>query len=110
MIRAAFERDARGQLRGFSASGHSGYAEAGSDIVCAGVSVLTTTCVNSLEALCGLSTETTVTALNDGLLSFSLPRSSGDDAQLLMRALEIGLQSMAEEYPDFLQLRYKLSN
>ena len=54
------------RFTGFRASGHSGYAEAGSDIVCAGVSVLGCTCVNSLESLLGV--EVILKASEDGLL------------------------------------------
>ena len=34
-------------------SGHAGYAEEGSDIICAGASVLVFTLANSLERICG---------------------------------------------------------
>ncbi len=38
-------------------SGHSGYAEEGSDIICAGASTLFYTLANSLESICGLIAE-----------------------------------------------------
>ena len=37
------------RIYGCRAEGHSGWGEEGEDIVCAAVSVLTTTCVNALE-------------------------------------------------------------
>ena len=36
---------------GIEISGHAGYAEAGKDIVCAGVTALTQTLIRSLEGL-----------------------------------------------------------
>ena len=41
MIKAEFY-DREGRITGFSVSGHSGYAEAGADIVCASVSAAVT--------------------------------------------------------------------
>ena len=41
MIRADFY-DQEGRITGFSVSGHSGYAEAGADVVCAAVSAAVT--------------------------------------------------------------------
>ena len=37
-------RKTNGRYSGFSCSGHAGYAESGSDIVCAAVSVLVISC------------------------------------------------------------------
>lgn len=109
MIRAALYKDASGQLTGFTASGHAGYAKRDrDDIVCAAVSVLGATVVNSLEALCGISTDTTVIENDNGLLTFRLP---GDldlcqihDAQILMRTLLQGLTDVEEQYPKHLRL------
>ena len=53
MTRCILFRDAEGRYTGFEVKGHSGYAEAGSDIVCAAVSILTTTCVNAMESVAG---------------------------------------------------------
>ena len=38
----------KGRVIGFLCAGHAAYAEAGQDIVCSAVSVLTETCVNTL--------------------------------------------------------------
>ena len=53
MITAAIERDQKGSIRSLRVSGHSGYAEAGSDIICAGVSSLCYAAANALEDICG---------------------------------------------------------
>ena len=88
---------------GFRASGHSGYAEAGSDIVCAGVSVLGCTCVNALESLLGI--RVLERANEDGLLDFELPSEEGKaaGAQLLMAALGQGLSDAQEAYPEYVK-------
>ena len=108
MIRAVLTQNADGSYTACSVRGHSDHAEAGYDIVCAGASTLALTCVNSLEALCGIPTETTVTACDDGVLAFSLPRDLSaavmHDAQILLRSLQLGLAALAEQYPDDIHL------
>ena len=81
-------------------TGHSGQAEAGRDIVCAAVSILGCTCVNSLESVCGLIPE--VTKNEEGVLEFHLPEMTPEDnakAQILMGALKQGLTDLADAYP-----------
>ena len=41
------------RITGFSVSGHSGYAEAGSDIVCAAISALVTMAEATINEVCG---------------------------------------------------------
>ena len=96
-----------GEFTGFRASGHSGYAEAGSDIVCAGVSVLGCTCVNALESLLGI--RVLERANEDGLLDFELPSEEGKaaGAQLLMAALGQGLSDLQEAYPEYVKFEIK---
>ena len=55
MTRAVLFEDAAGRITGVSVKGHSGYAEEGSDIVCAGISTLLITIDQALCSLVGLS-------------------------------------------------------
>ena len=41
------------RITGFSVSGHSGYAEAGKDIVCAAVSAIVTMAEATINDVCG---------------------------------------------------------
>lgn len=106
MIRAVLYRDAENHLTEYAAKGHAGYAEEGSDIVCAAVSVLGATCVNSLERVCGVVPE--VVENTSGALRFRLPSplpaDKRHDAQVLMSALRQGLSDVAEQFPQYLQL------
>ena len=107
MISAVLYRN-HDRFTGFLASGHSGYAEAGSDIVCAGVSVLGCTCVNAMESLLGV--RVSVRANEDGLLSFDLPPVGEDaaaGAQLLMGALGQGLSDLQDAYPAYVKFEIK---
>ena len=87
---------------GYRAEGHSGYAEEGSDIICAAVSVLGATCVNSLESVCGVIPE--ILQNRAGLLEFRLTEASDPGAQILMKALKQGLSDIEEQYPDYIKI------
>ena len=95
-----------GRINGFSVSGHSGYAEEGSDIVCAAVSILTTTCINARESVAGVIPA--VEAGSDGYLAASLPHDLSDacdhDAQGLFKALHQGFSDLAETCPGYFKL------
>ena len=47
------------RITGFSVSGHSGYAEAGSDIVCAAVSAVVTMAEATINDVCGAKAKVT---------------------------------------------------
>ena len=100
MIKAVFSREGE-RLIGVRITGHSGYADHGSDIVCAAVSVLGCTCVNSLEAICGVTPQ--LNANDEGILDFTLPHSLDDrqthDAQVLMATLRQGISDIVQQYP-----------
>ena len=108
MISAVLYRE-NGRYTGYRARGHSGYAEAGSDIVCAGVSALSISCVNSLESLLGVAVDPEVEE-ETGLLAFDLPPLSGETesgAQLLLGSLGQGLSDLQEAYPEYVKFEIK---
>ena len=100
MIRVTLRMNG-GEITGFESKGHAGFAEEGRDIVCAAVSILTTTCVNALESVAGVKPDTRV---SDGRMTVSLPANAGHDAQVILRSMRQGLSDLAEEYPAYLQL------
>lgn len=100
MIRVAL-RSQDECITGFDVKGHAGYAEAGQDIVCAAVSVLTTTCVNALETVAGVKP---TVKTSDGRMRVVVPRNSGHDAQVILRTLRQGLRDLAEQYSRYILL------
>ena len=85
---------------GFTAQGHSGYAEAGSDIVCAAVTSairMTECAVNDVLGL-----EASVKVREDSV-SLRLPggwsQSNESTCQTLLTALMLYLTELHEEYP-----------
>ena len=85
---------------GFTAQGHSGYAEAGSDIVCAAVTSairMTECAVNDVLGL-----EASVKVREDRVslrLPGGLSQSSESTCQTLLTALMLYLTELHEEYP-----------
>ena len=106
MTRCTLFVDGASRITGFSVKGHSGYAEEGSDIVCAGISALVITTENALCQLVKLSLAER--GGEDGFLEVMLPGSMTEsqmhDAQLLLSALHIGLENIAQAYPDYVRL------
>ncbi len=93
-----------GQITGFECSGHAGYAQAGNDIVCAAVSVLTVTCANALETVAHVKP---LVKASEGKMLLALPHGSGREAQIILQTLRQGLRDLKDEYPDYLLLREK---
>lgn len=109
MITATFFKDAMGIWRGFSLVGHAGFAEYGSDIVCASVSALAINTVNSIEALTDDKALANVEE-ETGLLTFSFSGSDvSEKGQLFIESLILGLKGICEEYndDDYLKILFK---
>ena len=98
MIEVLFQKKAEGYI-GFNCLGHAGFADAGEDIVCAGVSALVINTVNSLDAFTEEKFKL-VTNEEDGLISVSYDRIPGHDAQLLLKSLVMGLQELQKSNGD----------
>ena len=109
MITATFFKDSKGIVTGFSLIGHAGYAESGSDIICASVSALAINTVNSIEAF----TDDSGTANVDedtGMLTFAFNENKvSDKSMLLINSLILGLQGIMNEYngKNYLQILFK---
>ena len=106
MTRCTLFVDSASRITGFSIKGHSGYAEEGSDIVCAGISALVITIENALCQLVKLSP--VERGGEDGFLEVILPEKMTDkqmqDAQLRLSTLHLGLENIGQAYPDYVRL------
>lgn len=82
---------------GFEAEGHAGYAKFGKDIVCAAISALTATFINSVDEL----TESKISVEADektGYMDVRVEDYDKDDVQLLFKSLELGLKEIEKQY------------
>lgn len=107
MIKAKFFKNEDQEITGFEISGHAFYAESGHDIICAAVSILATTTVNSLEEQLAIKNHYEVDE-NIGYLKCNLPKNLPNDemakAQIILKTMEIGLKSIAQVYSENLKL------
>lgn len=96
MIEITFIEDSSGAVYGFHSKGHAGYAEYGSDIVCAAVSVLIINTVNSIEEF---TDEKFKSRVSEGEVYFKLIGSKhNEDAVLLLKSLILGINGIRHEY------------
>ena len=105
-----FYKRSDGALIGYSSGGHAGYAEAGSDIVCAAISALTQSTLNGLKNI--LKAPVMFDVDEDGaFIEVSLTPEADEakirQAQLLLLTLQEGLQAIQREYPRNLRIIFK---
>ena len=77
--------------------GHAGYADAGEDIVCAAISVLTINLLNSIEKF----TDDGIVIEQDekkGLITLEFKDTPSEEADLLLRSYELGVNGIFEQY------------
>ena len=88
-------RKKNGSYEEFISKGHAGYAEAGQDIVCAAVSALIITTVNSLEKF---TDDKFDVQEKDGFVSIHFRSDLSERGMLLMDSLLLGLTEIAGSY------------
>lgn len=107
MIQVTFKRRNQ-EFVAFEMTGHAAYAESGQDIVCAGVSALAITTVNSIEKLAGFEPICEVDEVEGGYLYLELlselTEKQAEVSNILLQNLFLGLQGIQSEYPDYLEI------
>ena len=93
------------RITGFSISGHSGYAEAGQDIVCAAISAVVTMAEATLNDVCGAKAKVRVKE-DDARITLMLPASCDEEetVQAVLSGLMLTLISLREDYPDYIEV------
>ena len=106
MIIVSILRHKDNGIAGFEVEGHAGYAKAGRDIVCAGVSSVTVGTVNAIEELTGVVMDS---RMKNGFLSANVPSAIQpevkDQVQLLLASLVVMLQSIEKSYGKYIQIQ-----
>jgi len=91
------------RLDGFVVEGHSGYAEAGADIVCAAISAAVGLTECTINEVMGLGAAVKAKE-KSARISLKLPPALNEDSenlcQTVLTGLLVYLQAMGEEYPD----------
>ena len=96
MITASFTKK-NGKFQKFRISGHSGYAEQGSDIVCAAVSSMAMLVINTVTEDFGVPVDLNVDEAT-ATISFALLEQN-EPACAIISGLERELSLLAEDYP-----------
>ena len=104
MIRCEFFTEDE-RITGFSVSGHSGYAEAGKDIVCAAISAIVTMAEATINDVCGAKAKVRVKE-EDARITLMLPASCDEEetVQAVLSGLLVTLLSFKEDYPDYIEV------
>ena len=93
------------RINGFSISGHSGYAEAGSDIVCAAISAVVTMAEATINDVCGAKAKVRVKD-EQARITLTLPVSCDEEetVQAVLAGMMITLAGMRDDYPDYIEV------
>jgi len=97
-----FYRRPDGALVGYLSRGHSGYAQAGQDIVCAGISALTQSTLNGLLNVAQVPLKYEIDdqkALLKAMITPDATEKQLEKAQILLETLLQGLQAIERSYP-----------
>ena len=95
MIKVTFFTSDNG-ITGFESSGHSGYADEGSDIICAAVSSAVYMTVNTLTDIVRCQAKVNV---SDGKMSFHVTTKLSE-AQQILEGFKLHIEALAADYPN----------
>lgn len=109
MVRVEIRRSPDGAVAGFRMTGHADYAEAGKDIVCAGVSAVAIGTVNSVESLIGvrLVSGTPKRGTLEAKVPEGLEGRRKEDLQLLLESMVHMLRDIESAYGTYVQVTEK---
>ena len=101
MIKFTTVSDTDGKITQFTVNGHSGFAESGSDIVCASVSSVVWLTINGIEKqnLAKLSYEE-----HDGFVTCTISDKKDNGADVLLNSLVMFMAELSGQYKEFLKL------
>ena len=102
MIRIRFIKH-QNFLEGFELKGHSGYAENGSDIVCASVSSAAYMTANTITEILGLGADISV---SDGYMMMKLTSQDALKAQDILRGYELHVTELSKQYQINITVNY----
>lgn len=90
-------------LIGFMSKGHSGYAEQGSDIICAALSSATIMAANTITEVQQINADVTD---SDGFIYLKLSHSDAVKAQDVLKGLQLHLTALSEQYKKYIKVKY----
>ena len=96
---------AEDRITGFSVSGHSGYAEAGADVICAAITAIVTMAEATINDVCGAKAKVRVKE-EDARVTLTLPTSCDEEetVQAALSGLMLTLLNIKEDYEDYIEV------
>ena len=93
------------RITGFSVSGHSGYAEAGQDILCASISAAVTMAEATINDVCGGKAKVRVKEA-DARVTLTLPSVCEEEEaiQAVLAGMMLYLVDLKDQYPDYIEV------
>ena len=93
------------RITGFSISGHSGYAEAGGDIVCAAITAIVTMAEATINDVCGAKAKVRVKD-EQARITLTLPVSCDEEesVQAVLAGMMLTLCGLRDDYPDYIEV------
>ena len=88
---------------GFRVHGHSGYAEAGEDIVCAAVSSAVIMTINTVTDILHINAQVNV---GDGDALLKIQKKSAEACQSHLQGLRLHLLELEKQYSEFLKVKF----
>ena len=104
MTRCEFRRENE-RIVGFSVSGHSGYSEAGTDIVCAAISAVVSMTEATINDVCGGKAKVRVKE-EDARITLTLPATCEEEEaiQAVLAGMMVYLCNLRDDYPDYIEV------
>ena len=98
MINVTFFGDEK--TLGFNVTGHSGYSEVGSDIICASVSSAAYMVANTITEIYDIKPQTL--KVSDGEMLLKLKEEDADKCQKLLKGFILHIRELSKEYNEFI--------
>ena len=98
-----FDQD--GRISGFTVSGHSGYGEEGTDIVCAAVSTAVQFAECTITEVLGNRVKTKVNE-EEARITLTLPNVCEDEdaVQAVLTGMMLTLCELRDQYPEYIEV------
>ena len=106
MITVKIYKNQEEEYVGFQAEGHAEYAEEGSDIVCAAVSILINNTMNSIEQFT-YDTFNGHFEQESGTVEFMFHSEPSREAALLIDSMILGLTNIEKKYGRYISLQFE---
>ena len=102
MIEVTIKENVSGYISGITVKGHAGYAQKGADIVCAAVSILTFSTLETLKKHYYVDISE-----DDGLIDCCV-LNPGSASNLIVESFVNGIKALTEQYEEYVKWQLQL--